>query len=152
MSQDDSYLISNAKLVPSAVAFNTGTREVMRIDHDGRLTLNIEDADEAAAALLAAWNQIMPRPSAASRPGPYRVSAVRFMRDNADIERDGKYYMTITTRAGAERLAAILNDVVALAQKSGAIGTPVDFQQKKIAWAVASALGCRIESSREPLG
>lgn len=81
--------------------------------------------------------------------GPFGAHVFSTIRTDAVVECEGQHFMTVNTGEGARRLAAILNDAVALAKDVGTVGASVDAQRQKIGFAVASALGLKLDFSKE---
>lgn len=79
--------------------------------------------------------------------GPFTVYGFSTIRTDAHVERERKHFMTVNTHEGADRLAALLNEAVALADTLGAIGIEPEFSRIKIAHAVAEAMGCKLDWS-----
>ena len=77
--------------------------------------------------------------------GPFSAYGFKSIRTDAQVERDGQHFMTVMTFDGAQRLAAILNEAVALAAEPGAVGSEAIWSARKIAHAVATALGEKID-------
>ncbi len=76
---------------------------------------------------------------------PFTAYGFKAFRTDANVLLDGDHFMTVNTLDGAKRLAAILNEAVALAEDGGAIGNEPRWSRTKIAFAVAKALGRQID-------
>lgn len=65
----------------------------------------------------------------------------------ASIDRDAAFFMQVDTVAGADRLAALLNAAVALADEPALLveAGPPEFAATKVAYAVAKALGRNLD-------
>lgn len=91
----------------------------------------------------------MSREKAKQPTGPFDVHAFTQMRADAHVQRDGRHFMTIASADAARRLAAILNEAVALADDPVSIGSvSPEFARAKIGIAVATALGLRLDFSK----
>jgi hypothetical protein len=73
------FKIDGQDLGPSSIAITSTGREVMRIDRDGKLTLDVKDSDEAAQVLKSAWERLMATSAPASVPTVTGADVIAFL-------------------------------------------------------------------------